>query len=109
MLGVDIYPGGQSGWTPRRSLLSGPLAAAQTAKVPLVVPEFGVVVPAGATAAVLAASGRRGWRRPSTALGAAGVLRRRRGGTPLRPTQAGTFRLAQGDPGWDALRAGLAA
>jgi hypothetical protein len=102
-LGVDIYPGGQSGWTPMVDLLAAPVAAAQAAGVPLVVPEFGVVVPVGASASVLAA--RAAWITAAlSALDAASVQAAAWWNAP--PTgQVGTFRLAAGDPGWDALRA----
>jgi hypothetical protein len=55
MLGVDIYPGGQSGWTSPAECLRAPLAAARTAKVKLVVTEAGVVVKAQPSAADLQA------------------------------------------------------
>jgi hypothetical protein len=48
-LGVDIYPGGQTGWTSPAECLRAPLAVARTAGVPLVIPEAGVVVPANPT------------------------------------------------------------
>jgi hypothetical protein len=102
-LGVDIYPGGQSGWTPMADLLPAPVAAAQAAGVPLVVPEFGVVVPAGATALNLTERAR--WFAAAViALDNAGVQAAAWWNAPPS-AQVGVFRLAAGDPGWDALRA----
>jgi hypothetical protein len=105
-LGVDIYPGGQSGWTPMADMLPAPVAAAQAAGVPLVVPEFGVVVPVGAGAAALTA--RAAWITAAlSALDNAGVVAAAWWNAP--PTsQQGVFRLAEGDPGWDVLRAAMA-
>jgi hypothetical protein len=102
-LGVDVYPGGQSGWTPMADTLPAPVAAAQAAGVPLVVPEFGVVVPVGASTSALAA--RAAWITAAlNAMDDAGVTHAAWWNAP--PTsQTGTFRLAAGDPGWDALRA----
>jgi hypothetical protein len=54
-LGVDNYPGGQTGYTPPATVLAGPVAAAEAARLKLVFPEFGVVVPAYPTAAQLQA------------------------------------------------------
>jgi hypothetical protein len=102
-LGVDVYPGGQSGWTPMADMLAAPVAAAQVAGVPLVVPEFGVIVPVGASTAVLQA--RAAWISAAvSAMDDAGVIAAAWWNAP--PTaQTGVFRLAAGDPGWDALRA----
>lgn len=60
-LGVDIYPGTQTNYTPPATVLAGPIAAARDAGLQLVIPEFGVVVPAYPTAAQLQA--RAAWYR----------------------------------------------
>jgi hypothetical protein len=106
-LGVDMYVGGQSGYRPIGAQLDPAIAAAQAAGLDLVVPEFGVVVPLAPTAANL--DERAAWI--TATLGAfqdAGVVAA--AWWNAKPTsQTGTFRLAAGDPGWDALRAGFAA
>jgi hypothetical protein len=105
-LGVDMYVGGQSGYRPITAQLDPAVAAATAAGLDLVVPEFGVVVPLAPTAANL--DERAAWITATlAAFQDAGVLAASWWNAP--PTsQKGTFRLAQGDPGWDALRAGLA-
>jgi hypothetical protein len=107
LLGVDCYPGGQSGWMSPADLLAGPVAAARNAGLPLVIPEIGVIVSATASPAVLQAradwysslfveADRQGvhalaiWSAPPTA-------------------QTGTFRLAPGDPAYKVVAGRVAA
>jgi hypothetical protein len=106
-LAVDFYVGGQSGYRPITAQLDPAMVAAQAAGLDLVAGEFGVVVPISATAANLAE--RAAWITASlAAMQDADVLAAAWWNGP--PTaQKGVFRLARGDPGWDALRAGMAA
>jgi len=113
-LGVDMYVGGQTNYRPIDAQLDPAMAAAQAAGtaaqaagLDLVVPEFGVVVPLAPTAANL--DERAAWITATlAAFQDAGVVAAAWWNAP--PTsQKGTFRLAAGDPGWDALRAGFAA
>ena len=98
LLGADIYPGGQTGYTPAATVLAGPVAAAKANGLQLVVPEFGLVVPASPTAENLDA--RAGWYRDFLDQGdAAGILAA--GGWLADGKQAvgtGGFGLGSGDP-----------
>jgi len=49
LLGVDIYPGGQTNWTDPAECLRAPLAAAGALGVPVAITEANVVVPANPT------------------------------------------------------------
>jgi len=107
MLGVDMYVGGQSAYRPITAQLDPAAAAAQVAGLDLVVPEFGVVVPLGATATNL--DERAAWIAAAlAAFEQHGTLAAAWWNAPPS-AQRGVFRLAQDDPGWDALRAGLPA
>ena len=50
-VGFDLYPGGQSGWDPLKTMLEPAAAAANRHGLDLHVPEWGVVVPLSPTAA----------------------------------------------------------
>lgn len=101
-VGVDMYVGGPSNYRPITAQLASALKAATAAGLELVVPEFGVIVPTGATATNYDERAR--WITATlAAFDDAGVTHAAWWNAP--PTsQIGSFRLAQGDPGWDALR-----
>lgn len=101
-VGLDLYVGGQSGYRPIGVQLDPAVQAANAAGLIPVVLEFGVVVPPGATAANF--DERAAWI-PATldAFDEAGVESAGWWNAPPSQQQ-GSFRLASGDPGWDALR-----
>jgi hypothetical protein len=102
---VDCYVGGQRKWRPLEAQLAPAAEAIRDAGREPAVFEWAVVVAPDATAEDRAA--RALWITASAATLRAYRVRKAAYWNSTTTNQVGSFRLVQGDPGWDALRTEL--